>query len=171
MPLRRSKVYIILLTVMALWADAASGQGHSSGGTFVAVRAGANLVGNAFRVRETTPEPGVGASIGRFLSHQWAVEFEMWMRASNPECCAPRSTEVLYSVSVVRLLATDGIQPYMLGGLTLLQADHPQLQVQIGVGAQFPLYQRFGMAIDLRGNGGGSTMIVRPSAALIYNLR
>ena len=171
MPLRRSKVYIILLTVMALWADGASGQGHSSGETFVAVRAGANLVGNAFRVRETTPEPGAGASIGRFLSHQWAVEFEMWMRASNPECCAPRSTEVLYSVSVVRLLATDGLQPYMLGGLTLLQGNHPQLQVQIGVGAQFPLYKRFGMAIDLRGNGGGSTMIVRPSAALIYNFR
>ena len=169
MPLRRSKVYIILLTVMALWADGASGQGHSSGETFVAVRAGANLVGNAFRVRETTPEPGAGASIGRFLSHQWAVEFEMWMRASNPECCAPRSTEVLYSVSAVRLLATNGLQPYMLGGLTLLQADHPQLQVQIGVGAQFPLYKRLGMAVDLRGNGGGSTMIVRPSAALIYN--
>ena len=86
MPLRRSKVYIILLAVMALWADGASGQGHSSGETFVAVRAGANLVGNAFRVRETKPEPGAGVSIGRFLSHQWAAEFEMWMRASNPEC-------------------------------------------------------------------------------------
>ena len=46
-----------------------------------------------------------------------------------------------------------------------------ELQVQIGVGAQFPLARRFGMAIDLRGNGGGSTMIVRPSAALIYNFR
>jgi hypothetical protein len=41
--------------------------------------------------------------------------------------------------------------------------------VQIGIGAQFPLYRRLGMAIDVRGNGGGSTMIVRPSAALIYN--
>ncbi len=76
---------------------------------------------------------------------------------------------MLYSVSVVRVLASEGIQPYMLGGLTLLQADHSELQIQIGVGAQFPVYRRLGMAIDLRGNGGGSTMIVRPSAALIYN--
>jgi hypothetical protein len=169
MLLRRPKVYIILLTMMALWADGASAQGNHSGETFVAVRAGTNLVGNAFRVRETKPEPGAGVSIGRFLSKQWAVEFETWMRASNPECCGPRHTEMLYSVSVVRLLASEGIQPYMLGGLTLLQADHPELQVQIGVGAQFPLYRRLGMAVDLRGNGGGSTMIVRPSAALIYN--
>ena len=169
MPLRRSKVYLILLTVMVLWADGASAQANHSGETFVAVRAGTNLVGNAFRVRETKPEPGGGVSIGRFLSRQWAVEFETWMRASNPECCGPRRTEMLYSLSVVRLLASEGLQPYMLGGLTLLQADHPELQVQIGVGAQFPLYRRLGMAIDLRGNGGGSTMIVRPSAALIYN--
>src|SRR4029453_15228764 len=98
MLLRRPKVYIILLTMMALWADGASGQGHSSGETFVAVRAGANLVGNAFRVRDTKPEPGAGVSIGRFLSRRWAVEFETWMRASNPECCGPRHTEMLYSV-------------------------------------------------------------------------
>ena len=169
MPLRRPKVYIILLTVMTLWTEGASGQGHHSGETFVAVRAGANLVGNTYRVRETKPEPGAGASIGSFLSQRWAVEFETWMRASNPECCAPRRTEMLYSVSVVRLLASEGIQPYMLGGLTLLQAANRQLQIQIGVGAQFPVYRRLGIAIDLRGNGGGSTMIVRPSAALIYN--
>ncbi len=169
MPLRRPEVYIILLTVMALWAEGASGQGHHSGEKFVAVRAGANLVGNAYRVRETKPEPGAGVSIGSFLSQRWAVEFETWMRASNPECCAPRRTEMLYSVSVVRVLASEGIQPYMLGGLTFLQADHPELQIQIGVGAQFPVYRRLGMAIDVRGNGGGSTMIVRPSAALIYN--
>ena len=36
---------------------------------------------------------------------------------------------------------------------------------------RFPLYRRLQMAIDLRGNGGGSTMIVRPTAALIYNFR
>ena len=168
MPLRRPKVYIILLAVMALWAEGASGQGHHSGEKFVAVRAGANLVGNAYRVRETKPEPGAGASIGSFLSQRWAVEFDVWMRASNPECCAPRRTEMLYSVSVMRVLASEGIQPYMLGGLTFLQADHPELQIQIGVGAQFPVYRRLGMAIDVRGNGGGSTMIVRPSAALIY---
>jgi hypothetical protein len=169
MPLRRPEVYIILLAVMALGADAASGQGHHQGEKYVAVRAGANVVGNAYRVRETKPEPGAGASIGSFLSRRWAVEFETWMRASNPLCCAPRHTEMLYSVSIVRVLASEGIQPYMLGGLTFLQADHPEMQVQIGVGAQFLVYRRLGMAIDVRGNGGGSTMIVRPSAALIYN--
>jgi len=43
--------------------------------------------------------------------------------------------------------------------------------VQVGVGAQFRLRPRLAMAIDLRGNGGGSTMIVRPTAALIYRFR
>ena len=93
------------------------------------------------------------------------------MRASNPECCGPRRREMLYSVSVVRLLTMQGLQPYMLGGLTFLQAITRQMQVQIGVGAQFPVYRRLQMAIDLRGNGGGSTMIVRPTAAVIYNFR
>ena len=69
------------------------------------------------------------------------------------------------------MLTSQGLQPYMLGGLTFLQAHNSQLQVQIGVGAQFPVYRRVHMAIDLRGNGGGSTMIVRPAAALIYNFR
>jgi hypothetical protein len=78
---------------------------------------------------------------------------------------------MLYSASVVRLLTTQGLQPYMLGGLTLLQSAKPELQVQVGVGAQFPLYRRLQMAIDLRGNGGGSTMIVRPTAAVIYYFR
>jgi hypothetical protein len=149
----------------------AYGQGHRAGDGFVAVRGGANLVGNTYRVRERKPVPGAGGSIGTFLSQLWAVEFETWMRASNPECCAPRRREVLYSVSVVRLLTSQGLQPYMLGGLTLLQSDSPELQVQVGVGAQFPLYRRLQMAIDLRGNGGGSTMIVRPTAAVIYNFR
>ena len=154
-----------------LSAAPAAAQGHRAGDGFIAVRAGANLVGNTYRVRERKPEPGAGASIGTFLSHHWAAEFETWMRASNPECCGPRRREMLYSVSVVRLLTTDGLQPYMLGGLTLLQADKSELQVQVGVGAQFPLYRRLQMALDLRGNGGGSTMIVRPTAALIYNFR
>jgi hypothetical protein len=169
MTLRRPEVYLILL--IALSADLVYAQGHQAGDGFVAVRGGANLVGNTFRVRERKPEPGAGVSIGTFLSELWAVEFETWMRASNPECCGPRRRELLYSISVVRLLTTQGLQPYMLGGLTLLQADSPELQVQVGVGAQFPLYRRLQMAIDLRGNGGGSTMIVRPTAAIIYNFR
>ncbi len=98
------------------------GPGARAGDRFVAVRAGANLVGNTYRVRDRKPEPGAGGSIGTFLSQQWAVEFETWMRASNPECCGPRRRETLYSVSVVRLLTAEGVQPYMLGGLTLLQS-------------------------------------------------
>jgi hypothetical protein len=169
MTLRRAEVYIILL--IALSADLVYAQGHRAGDGFVALRGGANLVGNTYRVRDRKPEPGAGGSIGAFLSELWAVEFETWMRASNPECCGPRRREMLYSFSVVRLLTTQGLQPYMLGGLTLLQADSPELQVQVGVGAQFPLYRRLQMAVDLRGNGGGSTMIVRPTAAIIYNFR
>ena len=161
--------YLILLIVLS--ADVASAQGHRAGDGFIAVRGGANLVGNTYRVRERKPEPGAGGSVGTFLSQLWAVELEAWMRASNPECCGPRRHEMLYSLSVVRLLTTQGLQPYMLGGLTLLQSDKPEVQVQVGVGAQFPLYRRLEMAIDLRGNGGGSTMIVRPTAALIYNFR
>lgn len=165
----KGRFYLILSIV--LYVDAVHAQGHRAGDGFVAVRGGANLVGNTYRVRERKPEPGGGGSIGAFLSQLWAVELEAWMRASNPECCGPRRREMLYSLSVVRLLTAQGLQPYMLGGLTLLQADKPELQVQVGVGAQFPLYRRLQMAIDLRGNGGGSTMIVRPTAALIYNLR
>ncbi|MEO5739675.1 MAG: hypothetical protein ABIS29_03670 [Vicinamibacterales bacterium] len=169
MSLRRPGFYIILL--VALSAELVSTQAHRAGDGFVAVRAGANLVGNTYRVRERKPEPGAGGSIGTFLSPLWALEFETWMRASNPECCGPRQREMLYSASVVRLLTSQGLQPYMLGGLTFLQTDNPELQVQVGVGAQFPLYHRLQMAIDLRGNGGGSTMIVRPTAAIIYNFR
>jgi hypothetical protein len=152
-------------------ADLLCAQGRRAGDTFIAVRGGANLVGNTYRVRERKPEPGGGGSIGTFLSNHWALEFETWMRASNPECCGPRRREMLHSISVVRLLTSQGIQPYMLGGITMLQADDSELQVQVGVGAQFPVYRRLQMAVDLRGNGGGSTMIVRPTAAIIYNFR
>ena len=165
-------VIIVLIVLCAPLRGTAQAQAHVAGDGFIALRAGANLVGNTYRVREQKPEPGAGGSIGTFLSHNWAVEFETWVRASNPAaCCGARHREALYSVSVVRLLASGGLQPYMLGGLTLLQADSPELQVQVGVGAQFPLYRRLQMAVDLRGNGGGSTMIVRPTAAIIYNFR
>ena len=169
MTLRRPRVYIILLA--ALYAVPASAQPHRTGEGFFALRAGANVVGNAYRVREQKAEIGAGGSIGRFLSPLWAVEFETWMRASNPECCGPRQREMLYSLSAIRLLSSERIQPYMLGGVTFLQANHSQLQVQVGLGAQFAIARRLQMAVDLRGNGGGSTMIVRPAAAMIYTFR
>src|SRR5687768_9390240 len=62
MTLRRPRVYIILL--IALCVDVVSAQGHRAGDGFVAVRAGANLVGNTYRVRQRKPEPGAGGSIG-----------------------------------------------------------------------------------------------------------
>lgn len=160
---------LLLLLGASLTADAAAQ--HAAGDRFVAFRAGTNLVGNAYRVRQRKPEPGAGASVGTFLSPLWALEFETWMRASNPECCGPRRREMLYSVSAVRLLTRGGVQPYMVGGLTLLHGDAAEVQVQVGVGAQFPLVGRLDLAIDVRGNGGGSTMIVRPTAAVIYNFR
>ncbi len=164
-------VLIVAIAVCAGLSAAPRAQTRRAGDGFVAVRGGANLVGNTYRFRDRKPEPGGGGSIGAFLSPLWALEFETWVRRSSPECCRPRRREALYSVSVVRLLTGGGLQPYMVGGLTRLQGPRAQMQVQVGVGAQFPLHPRVTMAVDLRGNGGGSTMIVRPTAALIYHFR
>jgi len=162
---------IIVLIALHGAAAAAFAQGHGAGEGFVAARVGANLIGNTYRVRDAKPEPGAGGSIGAFVSPYWAVEFETWMRAANPECCGPRRREMLYSLSAMRLLAHGRLQPYMLGGLTLLRGDDPEMQVQVAVGALIPVYRRLSMAIDMRGNGGSSTMIVRPTVALIYYFR
>ncbi len=131
--------FIATLIVCALAQAVPHAQGHATGDRFVAFRAGANLVGNTFRVRETKPEPGAGGSIGTFLSPNWALEFETWIRAANPAaCCTPRHHETLYSLGVMRLLASGRLQPYMVGGLTLLDGSKTELQVQVGVGAQIP---------------------------------
>jgi hypothetical protein len=158
-----------VITAFALGPVSLHAQGPGAG-RFVAVRAGANLVGNTYTVRERKPEPGAGGSVGTYLSPNWALEFETWFRASNPAaCCDARHHETLYSLSVVRFLASGGLQPYMVGGLALLNAQRSEMQVQVGVGAQFPVRGRVAMALDLRGNGGGGTMIVRPTVAVIYH--
>jgi hypothetical protein len=172
-PTLEKVIFFAFVTVIALHglSSRADAQGHHAGDGFLAVRAGANLVGNTYRVRDTKPVAGAGASAGTYLSPHWALEFETWLRAANPECCGPRRREMLYSLSVVRQLTVAGLQPYMLGGVTMLRGGNPELQVQVGVGAQLPIHRRVSMAIDLRGNGGGSTMIVRPTAAVIYYFR
>ena len=163
---------IATLIVCALAHAVPHAQGHATGDRFVAFRAGTNVVGNTFRVRETKAEPGAGGSIGTFLSPNWALEFETWIRAANPAaCCTPRHQETLYSLGVVRVLASGRLQPYMVGGLTLLDGRKTELQVLVGVGAQIPVHRRFAISVDLRGNGGGSTMVVRPTAAVIYLFR
>ena len=166
-----ARCFIAFVIVSWLACGVSSAQTRHRGERFVAVRGGTNLVGNTYRVRERKPEPGAGASIGAFLSPYWAIELETWMRRANPECCGPRRREMLHSLSIVRQLTTGGLQPYMIGGFTVLQGVNPELQVQVGVGAQFPVYRRLAMSIDLRGNGGGATMIVRPAAAMIYYFR
>ncbi|MCM3879929.1 MAG: hypothetical protein ND807_07470 [Vicinamibacterales bacterium] len=158
------------LLLIVLHAVDAKAQGHSAGQPFVIVRAGVNLVGNTYRVQETRAVPGVGASVGTFLSPRWAVELEGWVRSSNPDCCAD-GREMLVSLSFVRLYAREGLQPYALGGITMLHAHSNEMQVQVGVGVQAPVYRRLAVAVDLRGNGGGSTMIVRPAIAAIYYFR
>lgn len=160
--------WVILLLVVFQSVEARA-QGHRAGQMFVAGRGGVNLIGNTYRVRERKPVPGAGVSVGTFLSPTWAAEFETWVRRSNPECCRI-GRETLFSMSVVRLYARGGIQPYALGGLTLLRSQTNQLQVQVGVGAQISIAKRLAVALDLRGNGGGTTMIVRPAAAVIYYL-
>jgi hypothetical protein len=170
--IRLRHIVIALIAFSVVAPAALRAQGHGAGERFVALRAGANLVGNTYTVRERKPEPGAGASVGTYLSPNWALEFETWVRASNPAaCCSPRRHETLYSLGVVRLLASGRLQPYMVGGVTLLNADRSELQVQVGVGAQFALGRRVAIATDLRGNGGGATMIVRPTAAIIYSFR
>jgi hypothetical protein len=164
-------VIIAIFAVCACLHIDVRAQGHGAGDPFVSLRGGANLVGNTYRVRERKPEPGAGGSVGTFLSPIWALEFETWVRASNPECCFPRRREALYSLSAIRLLAQGRLKPYMLGGLTWLQGNDGEFQVQVGVGAQLVVHRRLDIALDLRGNGGGSTMIVRPTAALIYYFR
>ena len=120
------KVGFYLILLIALSVDVVYAQGTSSG---------RRVRGRARRGqsrRQYLPRSRAQSGAGRrrldrhlSVSQLWAVEFEAWMRASNPECCGPRQREMLYSVSVVRLLTTQGLQPYMLGGLTLLQSDSP----------------------------------------------
>ncbi len=90
---------------------------------------------------------------------------------ANPECCNARQRETLFSVSALRLLAQGPIQPFMLGGITLLNGESNELQVQVGVGVQFPLARQMALAVDLRGNGGDSMFIVRPSGGVVYYFR
>jgi hypothetical protein len=165
----RVRRVILLLIVFHSVETLAQGQ-HRAGQPFVAGRIGTNLIGNTYRVRERKPVAGAGASLGTFLSPTWAVEFEAWTRTTDPECCRV-GRQTLVSLSAIRQYARTGIQPYALGGLTLLRGQASDLQIQVGVGAQVPVYRRISLALDLRGNGGGSTMIVRPAIAMIYYFR
>lgn len=162
--------WLILLPIVFLSADVHAQGPHQAGQPFVAGRIGANLIGNTYRVRERRPVAGAGMSLGTFLSPTWALEVEGWVRASNPECCSA-GRQTLVSLSAVRHYARAGIQPYALGGVTLLRAHTNEIQVQVGVGVQVPIYRRIAAALDVRGNGGGSTMIVRPALAVIYYFR
>jgi hypothetical protein len=155
----------------------ASAQGPQSGDAFLAARIGANLVGNTYRVRQSKAVPGVGMSGGVFLSGYWAAELEIWRRSSNPDCCA--GTEMLFSLSAERLYARIGISPYLAGGITLLRSQSTghgargstHFQVQVTAGVRVPVVPRLAVDLDLRGNGGGSTMIVRPTIAAVYFFR
>jgi hypothetical protein len=164
-----------ILSLLVISPDVQA-QGLQSGDGFVAARVGANLVGNTYRVRQSRALPGEGISAGVFLSPYWAAEFEVWRRAGNPDCCVGR--QLLFSISAERLYARAGFQPYLAGGLTLLQsragdsrADGNHLQVQVTAGVRIPLVPHLAVDLDLRGNGGGSTMIVRPTVAGVYFFR
>jgi hypothetical protein len=148
--------------------------GQTRASRFVAARVGANLVGNTYRVRQEAPTAGAGVSAGLLLSPYWATEVELWFRRTSPECCTGR--EQLISLNAERLYAGAGIQPYLAGGVALLRSESREpdtasklhLQVQVTAGVRVPLARRIALDLDLRGNGGGSTMIVRPSIAAVY---
>jgi len=141
---------------------------------FVEVRGGANLVGNTYRVRQEGPTAGMGISGGLFLSSFWVTEVEAWFRRSSPECCTGR--EQLVSLNAERLYAAGGLQPYLAGGVAVLRSESSEqggatklhLQVQVTAGVRLPLGRRMALDLDLRGNGGGSTMIVRPTVGAAY---
>jgi hypothetical protein len=157
-----------------LVSSSAASQPLQSGNRFVAARVGANLVGNTYRVRQEKPTAGAGISGGVFLSPYWVAELEAWFRASSPECCGSR--EQLISLSAERLYASGRVQPYLAGGVALLRSQGAdqrprskmRLQVQVTAGLRLPVRRRVAVDLDLRGNGGGSTMIVRPTIAAVY---
>jgi hypothetical protein len=140
----------------------------------VAARIGANLVGNTYRVRQERPTAGAGLSGGVFLSPYWVAELETWFRASSPECCTGR--EQLISLSAERLYSGGRLQPYLAGGVALLRSESYEhtaanklhLQVQVTAGVRLAVARKMAVDLDLRGNGGGSTMIVRPAIAAVY---
>ena len=168
------RAWVGIALAVLLFPLSAAAQPRRSGHGFVAARVGANLVGNTYRVRQEKPTAGAGLSGGIFLSPYWVAEVEAWFRASSPECCTGR--EQLLSVNAERLYAGLGIQPYLAGGLAILRSQSRaqsagsklHLQVQVTAGLRVPLARRLAVDLDLRGNGGGSTMIVRPTAAAVY---
>jgi hypothetical protein len=117
---------------------------------------------------------GGGISGGVFLSPYWLTEVEAWFRSSSPECCT--RSEQLISLSAERLYAASGIQPYLAGGLAMLRTQSAEqdagikwrLQVQVTAGVRVPIGRRMALDLDLRGNGGGSTMIVRSAIGAVY---
>jgi len=141
---------------------------------FVEARAGANLVGNTYRVRQERATTGAGISGGMFLSAFWMTEVEYWFRSSSPECCTGR--EQLLSLSAARFYTPGGMQPYLSGGVAVLRSNGSEqaaaaklhLQIQVTAGVRLPLGSRMALDVDLRGNGGGSTMIVRPTVGAAY---
>lgn len=160
-----------LLAAAIVWfavPSLAQAQAYRSGEGFIAARVGTNLVGSTYRIRQSKPVAGAGVSGGVFLSPSWAAEFEVWFRSANPDCCTGR--ERLFSLSAVRLYSGRGIQPYLAGGLTLLgsQISSTHLQVQVTAGVRVPVVSRVAVDLDLPGNGGGSTMTVRPTIAAVY---
>jgi hypothetical protein len=165
---------LCVVFAVLLVPSSAAAQPRRSGHGFVAARIGANMVGNTYRVRQEKPTAGAGLSGGMFLSHYWVAELEAWFRASSPECCTGR--EQLISLTAERLYAGLGIQPYLAGGLALLRTQSREqgaesklhLQVQVTAGVRVPLARRVAVDLDLRGNGGGSTMIVRPTIGAVY---
>jgi hypothetical protein len=162
----------VLAVAVLLVPSSAAAQPRQSGNRFVAARLGANLVGNTYRVSHEQPTAGAGFSGGVRLSPYWLAEVEAWFRASSPECCTGR--EQLISLSAERLYAGLGVQPYLAGGLALLRSGRREaestvhLQIQVTAGVRVPLARRLAVDLDLRGNGGGSTMIVRPTIGAVY---
>ena len=138
-------------------ADAASAQGNRRVGMWRCGRG--DLVGTLSRAGA---EPSRARRLDRQFRHPLGGRVETWMRASN-RMMRPRRREMLYSVSVVgpadqRRVHSTSRRP------DAAASGRYRLQIQVGVGANSSLRVFRGRSI-FRGNGGGSTMIVRPHRA------
>ena len=108
-------------------------------------------------------EPGVG--VDWHVLRPWAWNSKPGARRES-RMLRPRRRETLQSER--RAILTSGLQPYMLGGLTLLRADDPEFRAsrrRRAISGVSPALDGDRPARQRR----GSTMIVRPTAAIIYS--
>jgi hypothetical protein len=133
---------------------------------------------------------GFGASLGMSVNPRWAVQIDIWIpRYATWSASESGSGEIrdrLVAISAVRRRTTGHVRPYLLVGAAVGKEDersrtasYPDIRVhtskvawvELGGGALFPLSSRVVLAPELRVDTVLFANILRPSVALIYQLR